>query len=281
MQAIFRHNLNYLGHRNKWLPDVFYLLDVHTKYEIGNALALLDSGNRQEYLEWLMRWKRGEAAHATWEAIEKDGDVTDALLMDYVHFLVSQKDVEPAASLWKEYTGLNGIVNAGFEDKIMDSGFGWRVSNSRNEKNWQLRRVYGESRNGTHALRVSFLGKENLDWHHVYQVVPVVSERSYQLTYWRKSKRITSDQGPFVEIYSYDVKGLYKKGPMVLGSRDWEPVVVIFDAPADCHAVVVRLRRRESLRFDNKIQGILWVDDFALTPVEAKLGRSDDPMIGS
>jgi hypothetical protein len=71
-----------------------------------------------------------------------------------------------------------------------------------------------------------------------------------------------------VEIYSYEVRGLYKKGAMALGSRDWEQVDVAFTAPVDCHAVVVRLRRNTSLRFDNKIQGVLWVDDFALTMEE-------------
>lgn len=264
MQDIFRHNLNYLVSRKKWLTDIFYLLDIHTKYETGRALALLDRGNRQTYLKWLVRWKRDEAAQTTWKAIEADGDVTDALLQDYVHFLVSQKDVAPAAMIWRRHTGLHGIVNAGFEDKIMGHGFGWRISESGNEKTWQGRRVYGQSKKGTHALRISFLGKENLDWHHIYQIVPVTPETSYQLTYWRKSKGVTTDQGPFVEIYSYDVRGLYKKGTMAVGSRDWEQVAVEFTVPADCHAVVMRLRRNTSLRFDNKIQGVLWVDDFAL-----------------
>ena len=277
MHDIFRHNLNYLVDRKKWLSDVFYMLDVNTSYDTGRALALLDRGSRQAYLEWLMRWKRGEDAQTTWKAIEADGDVTDALLLDYVNFLVSQKDVAPAAAIWRQHTGLRGIVNAGFEDEIMGRGFGWRMPRDRDEKVWQGRRVYGQSNRGTHALRVSFLGKENLEWRNIYQIVPVTPETSYQLTYWWKSKSITTDQGPFVEIYSYDVRGLYKKGPMAVGSRDWEQVSVVFTAPEDCHAVVLRLRRKESLRFDNKIQGVLWVDDFELAvrePQEA-IGGSD------
>ena len=271
LHDIFRHNLNYLVNRNKWLSDIFYLLDVHTKYQTDSALALLASGNRPAYLAWLMRWKRDEAAKTTWEAIEADGAVTDELLQDYVDFLVSQKDVAPAASLWRQHTGLHGIVNAGFEDKILGRGFGWRMHTSKAGKTWRGRRVYGQSRKGTHALRVSFLGKENLDWHHIYQIVPVAPEKSYQLTYWWKSKGISTDQGPFVEVYSYDVRGLYKKGPIVVGSRDWEQVTVAFTAPTDCHAVAVRLRRNASLRFDNKIQGSLWVDDFALIVKEQGL----------
>jgi hypothetical protein len=267
MQDIFRNNLNYLVDRKKWLPDIFFLLDTHTKFETDRALALLARENRGAYLAWLMSWERAESAQTTWEAIEAANDVTDELLQDYVHFLVSQKDVAPAVLLWQRHTGLYGMTNAGFEDKIMGRGFGWRISNGGNGKTWQGHRVYGHSRKGTNALRVSFLGKENLDWHHIYQIVPVTPEQPYQLTYWWKSKGITTDQRPFVEIYSYDAEGLHIKGPMALRSNDWMPVTIPFTPREDCHSVVVRLRRDESLRFDNKIEGVLWVDDFKMEKI--------------
>jgi hypothetical protein len=267
MQDIFRHNLNYLVYRRKWLPDIFFLLDTHTKFETNRALALLDRGNRGAYLSWLMGWGRANAAQMTWKAIEADGDVTDELLQDYVHFLVSQKDLAPAALLWQRHTGLHGMTNADFEKKIMSRGFGWRISNDKDEKTWQGRRVYGHSRKGVNALRVSFLGKKNLTWHHICQIVPVIPEQPYQLTYWWKSKGITTDQRPFVEIYSYGAQGLHLKGPMALRSNDWMPVTMAFTPPADCYAVVVRLRRNESFRFDNKIEGVLWVDDFKMEKI--------------
>jgi hypothetical protein len=265
MQEIFRQNLNYLVNRKKWSPDIFYLLDTHTNFRTDRALALLDRGNRGAYLTWLMSWKRADAAKATWEALEADGDITDELLQEYVHFLVSQKNVAPAALLWQRHTGLHGMTNAGFENKITGHGFDWRISNGEDDKTWQCRQVYGHSQKGTNALRVSFLGKKNLTWDHIYQIVPVKPEQPYQLTYWWKSKGITTDQRPFVEIYSYDAQGLYLKGPMALRSNDWMPVTMAFTPPEDCYAVVVRLRRNESFRFDNKIHGVLWVDEFALT----------------
>jgi hypothetical protein len=270
MQEIFRHNLNYLVERKQWLPDIFYLLDTHTEFETVRALALLTRENREAYMAWLMRWKRADAAKAIWEAIEADGDVTDALLQDYVHFLVSQKDVASAAARWQRHTGLLGITNAGFEHKIMGRGFGWRISHDKDEKIWQGRRVYGHSHEGAHALRVCFFGKKNLNWHHIYQIVPVIPEQSYQLTYWWKYESITTDQGPFVEMYSYDAKGLHLKGPMALGSNDWMPATMTLTVPDNCHAVVVRLRRNESLRFDNKIEGVLWVDAFQMEKIGAQ-----------
>jgi hypothetical protein len=267
MQDIFRHNLNYLVDRKKWFPDIFYLLDTHTKFRTDRALALLDRGNRGGYLAWLMSWKRADAAKATWEALEADGNVTNELLQEYVHFLVSQKNVAPAALLWQRHTGLHGMINAGFENKITGNAFDWQISRRGDGKTWQGRRSYGHSLKGAKSLRVSFLGKENLFWHHIYQIVPVTPEQPYQLTYWWKCKGITTDQRPFVEIYSYDAQGLHLMGPMALRSNDWMPVTMAFTPPKDCHAVVVRLRRNESLRFDNKIEGVLWVDEFKMEKI--------------
>jgi hypothetical protein len=270
IQDIFRHNLNYLIERKKWLPDIFYLLDTHTDFVTDRALALLARDNREAYLSWLMDWQRVDAAQITWKAIEAAGDVTDEPLQNYVHFLVSQKDVASAALLWQRHTGLHGMTNGGFENKIMDRGFGWRISNDKDEKSWQSRRVYGHSRKGANALRVSFPGKENLAWYHISQIVPVTPEQPYELTYWWKSKGITTDQRPFVEILSYDTQGLCRKGPMAMRNHDWMSVTVAFTPPADCRAVVVRLRRKESLRFDNKIAGQLWVDEFKMKKINGK-----------
>ncbi|MBW2248852.1 MAG: hypothetical protein JRF62_17075, partial [Deltaproteobacteria bacterium] len=77
-------------------------------------------------------------------------------------------------------------------------------------------------------------------------------------------KNITTDQGPFVDIYGYDCKGVYFKGPMMLDTHPWQEQDMEFTVPQACQAVVVRVRRRKSHRFDNKISGILWLDDFKL-----------------
>ena len=121
----------------------------------------------------------------------------------------------------------------------------------------------------------SFLGNKNMACVFLQQVVPVTPGRQYQLTYWWKSKGITTDQGPFVDIYSYDTKGLELKGSKAMGSRDWAQAALDFTAPANCHAVVVQLRRNESLRFDSQIRGVLWVDDFALTLQKPEKSRSN------
>jgi hypothetical protein len=118
-------------------------------------------------------------------------------------------------------------------------------------------------------LRVNFSGRENIAFHHVYQIFTAETQTKYRLTYAWKSQGITTDQGPFIEVYGYDKEGLYETGPMVTGTQKWHEVSIEFDVPEGCRAAVVRLRRLPSSRFDSKIRGTLWLDDFRLEKVEA------------
>jgi hypothetical protein len=99
-------------------------------------------------------------------------------------------------------------------------------------------------------------------------MVPVSPGAAYRLTYWWKALQITSDKGIFVEVVGKDCRGLNERGPMIVGSQDWRQVSVDFETPEDCLAVVIRFRREKSRRFDNKINGVLWLDDVVLQPLE-------------
>jgi hypothetical protein len=51
---------------------------------------------------------------------------------------------------------------------------------------------------------------------------------------------------------------------MLEDARQWQQMEIAFTPPAGCYAVMVRLRRKPSDRFDNKIRGSLWLDDVEL-----------------
>lgn len=57
---------------------------------------------------------------------------------------------------------------------------------------------------------------------------------------------------------------------MMAGTHAWQDDSIVFTAPAGCRAVVVRLRRKVSMRFDSKIRGKIWIDDFRLEKVDAE-----------
>ena len=123
-------------------------------------------------------------------------------------------------------------------------------------------------------MSVTVDGKKNGSFAHLRQIVPVEPGISYRLTAWWKGDGLSTDQGPFLEVYGHDAKGLHVKGPMLLGTRDWEKVSVDFTAPEGCHAVVIRLRRFKSRKLDNRIKGTIWLDEFGLVSKRADEQKS-------
>jgi hypothetical protein len=177
---------------------------------------------------------------------------------------VSHKKIKQAADIRREgVENVDSITNSGFEDEISGRGFDWRYTANQKGK-WTIRRTLSGAFSGAHCLRIRFEGKENISFSHLYQIVPIDPMTPYRLTYHWRSRDLTTDQGPFVEIYGYDCKGYYANGSMMLGTHGWQKQEIEFTAPKDCHAVVVRLHRRPSHRFDSKIAGRLWLDDFKL-----------------
>ena len=270
MDDLLGANINFLVARGMRVDLAMYLLENHYQADVGRVLAVLEPPNRPAYLHWAIRRQRTDAAEAAWAAVAADARahdvrVDDESLTRYVHFLVDLQAVPAARQIWHAHTGIAGMTNAGFESEISGRGFDWRVASDRSG-NWTVQRAAHEGRNGGQSLRVTFAGRDNINFYHVRQVVPVTPQRPHSLNFWWKSHAITTDQAPFVEVTGYDARGLQARsvglGP---GSHDWQAATVSFTPPHDCHAVVVRLRRLPSGRFDRRIQGTLWLDDFDLT----------------
>jgi hypothetical protein len=281
MNDVFLKNANYLlGHR-KLTQDTLHLLDFHFHNDTAAVVEALQSDSLAVYLKWLMRWGRVDDTGIVWQRILKEGEPDPDMVLQYTHFLVGQKKILAARNIWNKFNEIEGMTNAGFEEEITRRGFDWRYWEEKKE-NWEIRRVSSGISDESHALRVWFAGEENIAFHHLYQIVPVKPLQPYRLFYRWKSKFITTDQGPFVEIYGYDQKGLHRKGPMIKGTNLWHTETLEFTPPEDCNAVVVRLRRLKSRRFDSKIAGTLWLDDFKLEKIAqgSMLNAQGDPQIG-
>jgi hypothetical protein len=267
MEALVVRNINFLIDRRKMVQDAFQLLDTHLAKRVTSAVQALDPNNLIPFLEWLMRWERVDDAEIVWRNITVAGSPDKNICLKYIHFLVSKKRVHTAAEIWRMHAGIKGLTNAGFEDEITGRGFDWRYTPSSKGK-WAIRRTMSEVLAGTHSLKIMFEGKKNISFAHMYQIVPVEPLTLYRLTYNWRSKNVTTNQGPFVDIYGYDCKSFYFKGPMMLGTHDWQEQGIEFTVPENCQAVVIRLHRRPSRRFDNKIAGTLWLDEFKLEKIK-------------
>jgi hypothetical protein len=267
MEKIVFGNINFLIQHRKKLQDAFQLLDAHLDRNVMWSINVLDTENLIPFMEWLMRWDRVDDARIAWDKIIEDGIHDKTIRSRYIHFLVSKKQVERAAEIRVLGGGnVEGMTNAGFEKEITGRGFDWRFTPDKKNQ-WTIRRTLAGNFSGEHCLKITFEGKENISFGHLYQIVPVAPKTRYRLTYRWRSRNITTDQGPFVDIYGYDCKGFYTQGPMMFDTHQWGTQNVEFETPEDCHAVVVRLHRRPSRRFDNKIAGKLWLDEFKLEKI--------------
>ena len=263
MDDILYRNTNFLLSRRLLTQDALQLLHIQFGGEVTAVMTVLDPDNLVMYLDWLMRWGMTGNTLAVWQKIRKNGKPDPEFGLRYAHYLLSKKRVAESISIWQEYRRLNGITNAGFENEITQRGFDWRHWGNKDD-NWTIERVTRETYEGKYALQISFAGRQNVSVQNIYQIVPVTPLARLRLSYAWKSDGITTDQGPFIEITGYDQKGLAQSGPMITGTHKWREEAIEFQVPAGCRAVVVRVRRRPSQRFDSKIKGSFWLDNFRL-----------------
>ena len=263
MDAILYRNTNYLLSRQTLTQDALQLLHIHFGGDVTAAMTALDPDNLVLYLDWLMRWGMTENSLVVWQKIRQNGKPDAEFGLQYAHFLLGKKRIAESMSVWQEYLSIDGMTNAGFESDITQHGFDWRHWGDK-DGNWTIERVNRGAHEGKYALRVSFAGRQNISFQNVYQIVPVIPLERMRLNYAWKSDGITTDQGPFIEIIGYDQKGLSQSGPMITGTHAWREESIDFRPPAGCRAAVVRMRRRQSHRFDSKIKGSIWIDNFRL-----------------
>lgn len=263
MPALLGRTANDLLSLKVLTQDTLQLLHTHFGGDTQAVISVLDPLHREHYLDWLMRWQMTDESLAVWRSMSAGTAPEAAVALRLVDFLLGQKRVDPSAAIWRAYTGYAGLTNPGFEAPVSDRGFDWRVRNE-NPEHWTLQRVRAPVSQGEHALQIVFNGRENLSFHHLAQIFPATPGGRYRLVYSWKSHEITTDQGPFVEIFGFDGEGLYAAGPVITGTHDWHEVSIAFRMPDTCRAAVVLLRRKPSNRFDSKIRGSLWIDDFRL-----------------
>ena len=263
LEALFVEDANLLL---AWPPkraDTFQFMESDTGFDSQKMLGLLLPAHYDVYLKWLMRWRRTEDCLLVWDALAPEQRKLPEPALSLVDFLVGQKRPIRAWEIHQQIEGPQRPVNPGFERALGKRGFSWRTIDSKNDY-WHIRRSGSHVFRGNAALEISFNGAENVSFGHVYQVIPVIGGQSYTLGWYSKGREISTDQGPFIEVSGYGCKGVNAKGGIRTGNWSWEPETVEFKVPSGCEAVLVKLRRNPSKRFDSLISGTIWLDDFSL-----------------
>jgi hypothetical protein len=221
------------------------------------------SCNYPAFLTELIDWQQPDAALALFKMMEKEGthwEEKDQL--QFCDFLISNGRIEGARSVWhlwrKNDTSL--IHDGGFETEPLNRAFGWRFQI---DPDFIVERTTWGAYSGNSCLHVHFKGTRNINSDLVRQIVPVSPGTAYTLRFVRKSSNLTTDRGVFLTVSGF--KNEFKTASeQVLGDLPWKEDEIEFSVPAGCEAIVLKVRRDESLKMDNKISGDYWLDSVEL-----------------
>ena len=248
---------------NSWIRfggDTNNLLETTSGGDSVPATAffrfLLTGGQSPESLE--------QPISETWSWLARRSYVTPALAKVWVDWLIGRRRDREAIPAWKRYVTqdpawsvTNWIDNGGFEAVPANQGFDWRISACAGVKTGLDTAV---SHTGRSSLRLNFDGTQNADFHHVEERVSLPPGR-YRLSAWIRTENLTTDQGISLAFNGVSTAAL-------TGNHDWTEVSEDVTAPNNQPATDVQIVRRRSWRFDSKPQGVVWIDDVSLRPIE-------------
>ena len=195
----------------------------------------------------------------------------------HMDYLISHGDLNDAYRIFEaglREEGLpvpsreNLIVNGGFEaDKVLGGGFDWRIEPIRGA---EVSFDSTVAREGKRSLKISFNGKENVDFSHVYQFVSLKPNRKYLVRAHLKTKALTTQSGIKLEIVGIGPV-FYRASEPLTGDNDWRELSISFETPQKSQGGVVKIRRERTDKFDRFISGTVWLDNVRI--IEEKRGK--------
>ena len=227
-----------------------------------------------QYVSYLYETGNVDRVKRVWKKGPSFGFQPDrAETIRYVDSLISRGDFAEAYQAYVSRLRTEGrtvprdgnlLINGGFEEKAgLGGGFDWRISAPPGtEVSFSPESVW----EGKTSLKVSFNGKENVDFHHVFQFAAWKPNRSYMLQAKVKTRGLTTQSGIQLDVYGVG-KPFYAASEVLTGDQDWKDLKVSFRTPEQSQGGVVRIRRAKTEKLDRFIEGDVWIDDVRLTEV--------------
>jgi hypothetical protein len=225
-----------------------------------------------QYLSYLYGTGDREAVEKAWAKRLSFGfRATRGETVRYIEFLISQGEFNEAFRVWRARFQEEGlppvsegdlITNGDFaKDQILGGGFDWKIENvSGTEVSFDPSMAF----EGKRSLKIVFTGKENVDFHHVYQFVPLKPDTEYVLSANMKTQAVTTKSGLKIEVLGAG-QAFHKGSETLTGDNEWRKMVIGFRTPASLQGGLVRVRRERTDKFDRYISGAVWIDHVSLT----------------
>jgi len=279
-EEAFRHLKRVLAGSREYDHTVFNVAwkASNNASQILDELIPHDLPAEFSYLDYLAAQQRFSDAQPVWKRIAASAERFDPHeAAGYIDTLIRTQQAGVAYQVWTDLQakglvqtppggpGQNLITNGNFEAPLLNMGFGWRMQD--------VPGVYAGLDTATfhspgHSLSVQFSGKQNLNYHQIFQFVKVLPNHAYQLQAFMKTQNITSDSGPKLEVVdAYNPGALNQFTPGMTGtSGGWNPVSLNFKTGPKTELLLVALVRQPSKSEDDTaITGKVWLDDVQLT----------------
>jgi hypothetical protein len=231
-----------------------------------------DLSSFRQYLSYLYGMGDQEAVRKAWaKRVSLGFQANREETVRYIEFLISQGEINEAFLAWTARVQEEGlatlsesdlITNGDFgKDGILGGGFDWKIEKA---SGTEISFDPSVTFEGKRSLRIVFTGKENVDFHHVYQCVPLKANTEYVLSANMKTQAVTTKSGLKIEVLGVG-QAFQKASENLTGDNEWRKVIVSFRTPPSCQGGWVRVRRERTDKFDRYITGTLWIDHVSLT----------------
>jgi hypothetical protein len=234
-----------------------------------------DKSAVQAYLSDAIEHRDVDRAEKIWKWMTDRHLDDEKNAIEYSSFLFYQHQFSQAATVWTSETAkftptVGPAPTYGDKEYLYNSGltheplagavFDWAIIPT---KSVTVRRDCQTQPSGC-SVQIQFTGTENIDFKNVSQNV-VLKPGEYRLRAVVRGTGITTDQGLFLEVKDGENEGLLDvQSDQLKGSSDWHAVQIPFRVDAATNYVNVVIRRKTSMRFDNKISGTVWITDLSL-----------------
>jgi hypothetical protein len=230
-----------------------------------------DPSSLKQYLSYLYEAGDQEGAQKAWEKKATFGFKPDSgETLRHIDFLITKGELNEAFRLWKVRLHGEGvaassdgrlITNGSFEtEKNAGGGFDWNIGNTNGA---EVSFDDSVSFEGKRSLKITFNGKENVDFQQIGQIVALKSNAAYYLKAHMKTKGVTTKSGVKIEISGIG-EAFYAASESLTGDNEWKELTVTFKTAARSQGGQVRVRREKTDKFDRLISGEVWVDNVEL-----------------
>ena len=245
-ETLFDQFLMKIGHTENFKPedaqsDQYYVWDK----ALSMAIAYDDEGLVKRILE----------------VLPVDHTPQETIIADYLSKISKDQSWLKIQPIWTEYADykpeLNKVSDPRFESFPDSIGACW---SSKPHEHVEV------NTEGGSGLRVEFDGLSNTSFYHVKCLVALEPNSNYSLSWRWYGENITTRSGIFVEV-SKPTKSktmkLIASGDRY-GSWPWQSEAMQFETDNETQLIEVTLRRKPTTNLDNKISGVVLINDIEL-----------------